>query len=181
MRRDLEPIHRGDEIAFDLRILTSRRLDLAADRTRAINRMRAQMLEYFPALKRSFDYKTSKASLVLLTCYQTPTGRPVCLSHGRSRLIRRMVRSVDALCHGGLSGFRVSTAAPCVPIGIRHGRTNEVCRLIGNRLFMPRAMWPPSKEVVGMGPAGSTPCCCRVPQSTATRRGRCCSRFDVEE
>ncbi|MFB7939458.1 IS110 family transposase [Streptomyces sp. NPDC056049] len=72
MRRDLEPIHRGDEIAVDLRILTSRRLDLAADRTRTINRMRAQMLEYFPALERAFDYKTSKAALVLLTQYQTP-------------------------------------------------------------------------------------------------------------
>ncbi|MFF4393996.1 IS110 family transposase [Streptomyces sp. NPDC001552] len=72
MRRDLQTMHRGDDIAVDLRILTSRRLDLAADRTRSINRMRAQMLEYFPALERAFDYKTSKASLVLLTGYQTP-------------------------------------------------------------------------------------------------------------
>lgn len=72
MRRDLQTMHRGGDIAVDLRILTSRRLDLAADRTRAINRMRAQMLEYFPALERAFDYKTSKASLVLLTGYQTP-------------------------------------------------------------------------------------------------------------
>jgi transposase len=72
MRRDLEPIHRGDDIAVDLRILTSRRLDLAADRTRTINRLRAQLLEYFPALERAFDYKESKAALVLLTQYQTP-------------------------------------------------------------------------------------------------------------
>ncbi|WP_327425398.1 IS110 family transposase [Streptomyces sp. NBC_01707] len=72
MRRDLQTMHRGDDIAVDLRILTSRRLDLAADRTRAINRLRAQMLEYFPALERAFDYSTSKAALVLLTGYQTP-------------------------------------------------------------------------------------------------------------
>ncbi|MFF1855474.1 IS110 family transposase [Streptomyces sp. NPDC058219] len=72
MRRDLQEVHRGGDIAVDLRILTTRRLDLAADRTRAINRLRAQMLEYFPALERAFDYKTSKASLVLLTGYQTP-------------------------------------------------------------------------------------------------------------
>lgn len=72
MRRDLQTMHRGDDIAVDLRILTSRRLDLAADRTRAINRMRAQTLEYFPALERAFDYSTSKASLALLTGYQTP-------------------------------------------------------------------------------------------------------------
>ncbi|MBT2384957.1 IS110 family transposase [Streptomyces sp. ISL-11] len=72
MRRDLQVMRRGDEIAVDLRILTSRRLDLAADRTRAINRLRAQMLEYFPALERAFDYKTSKAALVLLSSYQAP-------------------------------------------------------------------------------------------------------------
>ncbi|MEW1569577.1 IS110 family transposase, partial [Streptomyces sp. NPDC093509] len=72
MRRDLQSMHRGDDVAVDLRILTSRRLDLAADRTRAINRLRAQMLEYFPALERAFDYSTSKGSLVLLTGYQTP-------------------------------------------------------------------------------------------------------------
>ncbi|MET8633096.1 IS110 family transposase [Streptomyces sp. NPDC004680] len=83
MRRDLQLMHRGDDIAVDLRILTSRRLDLAADRTRAINRMRAQMLEYFPALERAFDYSTSKASLVLLTGYQTPT---VLRHMGKNRL-----------------------------------------------------------------------------------------------
>ncbi|WP_443049033.1 IS110 family transposase [Streptomyces sp. NBC_00316] len=72
MRRDLQPMRHGDDIALDLRILTSRRLDLAADRTRGINRLRAQMLEYLPALERAFDYSTSKASLVLLTGYQSP-------------------------------------------------------------------------------------------------------------
>lgn len=65
MRRDLQLMCRGDEIAVDLRILTSYRLDLAADRTRTINRLRAQMPEYFPALERAFDYKTSKAALIL--------------------------------------------------------------------------------------------------------------------
>ncbi|MFD9420614.1 transposase [Streptomyces goshikiensis] len=54
------------------KILTARRLDLSADRTRAINRLRSQMLEYFPALERAFDYGTSKTALVLLTGYRTP-------------------------------------------------------------------------------------------------------------
>lgn len=67
MRRDLQPLREGDEIAIDLRILTGRRYDLTADRTRAINRLRAQILEYFPALERAFDDKTSKAALLLLT------------------------------------------------------------------------------------------------------------------
>ena len=74
MRRDLHPLRRGDELAADLRILTSRRGDLGADRTRAINRLRAALLEYFPALERAFDYSASKAALILLTGYQTPDG-----------------------------------------------------------------------------------------------------------
>jgi len=72
MRRDLQPLRSGDDIAVELRILTGRRTDLAADRTRAINRLRAQLLEYFPALERAFDYSKSKAALVLLSGYQTP-------------------------------------------------------------------------------------------------------------
>ena len=74
MRRDLQPLRPGDEIAVDLRILTARRSDLVADRTRAINRLRAQLLEYFPALERAFEYSHSKAALILLTGYQTPDG-----------------------------------------------------------------------------------------------------------
>ena len=72
MRRDLQPLRPGDDIAVDLRILTARRTDLVADRTRAINRLRAQLLEYFPCLERAFDYSHSKAALILLTGYQTP-------------------------------------------------------------------------------------------------------------
>ena len=72
MRRDLQPLRVGDDIAVELRILTSRRTDLVADRTRAINRLRAQLLEYFPALERAFDYSKSRAALILLTGYQTP-------------------------------------------------------------------------------------------------------------
>ena len=74
MRRDLQPLRVGDDIAVELRILTARRTDLVADRTRAINRLRAQLLEYFPALERAFDYSKSKAALILLTGYQTPDG-----------------------------------------------------------------------------------------------------------
>ncbi|MEY9968499.1 transposase [Streptacidiphilus sp. MAP12-16] len=83
MRRDLQPLQQTGEIAVDLRILTARRMDLSADRTRAINRLRAQLLEYFPAVERAFDYSVSKSALVLLTGYQTPAAlRRI----GRSRL-----------------------------------------------------------------------------------------------
>ncbi len=71
IRRDLGPLRAGDEIAVDLRTLTNRRTDLVCDRTRAINRIRQQLLEYFPALERSLDL-SRKGHLLLLTGYQTP-------------------------------------------------------------------------------------------------------------
>jgi len=72
MRRDLQPLRNGDEISANLRLLTARRADLVIDRTRAFNRLRATLLEYFPGLETAFDYANSKSALLLLTRYQTP-------------------------------------------------------------------------------------------------------------
>jgi transposase len=74
MRKDRHPLRHRDKTAVDLRILCARRNDLASDRNRAINRLRAQLLEYFPALERAFDLAHGKAALILLTGYQTPDG-----------------------------------------------------------------------------------------------------------
>jgi len=114
MRRDLHPMQTGDEIAVDLRILTARRYDLAADRTRAINRLRAQMLEYFPALERAFDYSRSKAALVLLTGYQTPAALR---RTGRNRLAtwlkNRRVRSAEGIAATAIEAAEAQhTAVP---------------------------------------------------------------------
>jgi hypothetical protein len=51
MRSDLAPLEPGDDLITELRMLTARRADLVADRTRAINRLRAVMLEVSPALE----------------------------------------------------------------------------------------------------------------------------------
>ena len=71
MRRDLGLLRPGDEIAVDLRTLTTRRTDLVCDRTRNINRLHAQLLEIFPSLERVLDLNR-KGPVVLLTGYQTP-------------------------------------------------------------------------------------------------------------
>jgi hypothetical protein len=71
MRRDLGLLRPGDEIAVDLRALTTRRTDLICDRTRNINRVHAQLLEIFPALELVLDLNR-KSPVVLLTGYQTP-------------------------------------------------------------------------------------------------------------
>lgn len=98
MRRDLAPLRPGDDIAVELRILISRRTDLVADRTRAINRLRARLLEYFPALERAFDYSRSKAALILLSGYQTPDGlRRVGAARLAAWLHKRKARNADAV------------------------------------------------------------------------------------
>jgi transposase len=103
MRRDLQPLRPGDAIAVDLRILTARRADLVADRTRAINRLRAQLLEYFPALERAFDYSTSGAALILLTGYQTPDGlRRVGAARLETWLRKRKARNASAVATAAL-------------------------------------------------------------------------------
>ncbi|MEU1543646.1 IS110 family transposase [Actinacidiphila glaucinigra] len=114
MRRDLQPLQEWDEIAIDLRILTARRYDLTADRTRAINRLRAQILEYFPALERAFDYSTSKAALVLLTGYQTPAAlRRIGQSRLTSWLSNRKVRSAPAVAAVAIEAAQAQhTAVP---------------------------------------------------------------------
>lgn len=71
MRRDVRPLRPDNELSQGLRLLCSHRADLSADRTRTINRLRAMLLEYFPALEAAFDYANTKAALVLLTKYQT--------------------------------------------------------------------------------------------------------------
>lgn len=73
MRTDLQPVRGADQISVDLRLLTARRTDLICDRVRAINRLRATLLEYFPALERAFDY-SKRAPMILLGGYQTPEG-----------------------------------------------------------------------------------------------------------
>ncbi|MGW6884946.1 IS110 family transposase [Streptomyces goshikiensis] len=71
IRRDLQHLRTGDETVTGLKILTGRRMDLVADRTRTVNRLRAQLTEIFPGLERALDL-TNKGPLTLLTGYQTP-------------------------------------------------------------------------------------------------------------
>ncbi|WP_406707848.1 IS110 family RNA-guided transposase [Streptomyces halobius] len=114
MRRDLEPLAVGDEVSVDLKILTARRYDLAADRTRAINRMRAQLLEYFPALERAFDYSRTKGALVLLTGYQTPAAlRRIGVSRLATWLKNRKVRCSAAVAAAAVQAAEAQhTAVP---------------------------------------------------------------------
>ncbi|WP_030349099.1 IS110 family transposase [Streptomyces sp. NRRL S-1022] len=120
IRRDLGLLRPGDEIAVDLRTLTTRRLDLVFDRTRQINRLRAQLLEILPALERALDL-TNKGPVMLLTGYQTPAAiRRTGAKRIETWLKNRKVKGAAALArtavdaaqaqHTALPGERLAAA-----------------------------------------------------------------------
>ena len=114
MRRDLHPLRRGDELVAELRILTSRRNDLSADRTRTINRLRDRLGEYFPALERAFDYSNNQAALILLTGYQTPAAlRRIGTARLETWLQNRHARKVSSVAASAVAAAHTQyTAVP---------------------------------------------------------------------
>ncbi|MEW2386367.1 IS110 family transposase [Micromonospora sp. NPDC047707] len=72
MRRDLPVLRPGDDLTAELRMLTGRRTDLVADRTRTINRLRQQLTAVCPALERAADIATHRGWVILLARYQRP-------------------------------------------------------------------------------------------------------------
>ncbi|MFD7438681.1 IS110 family transposase [Streptomyces sp. NPDC059861] len=97
MRRDLQPIRPDDDATVELRLLTERRVDLVAERTRTTNRLRSLLTSMFPALERVLDMGTTGA-LTLLTGYQTPAAiRRTGLRRLTTWLGNRKVRNAEAL------------------------------------------------------------------------------------
>jgi transposase len=97
MRRDLQPVRRGDEAAIELELLTGRRADLVQDRTRTVNRLRGMLTGLFPGLERALDV-TNRGPLVLLTGFQTPAAlRRIGRERLRTWLAARKVRSAEVL------------------------------------------------------------------------------------
>lgn len=73
IRRDVTLMRQADETTAELRLLSARREDLVHDRTRAVNRLRAMLLHYFPSLEAAaFNYAVTRGPLVLLSKYATP-------------------------------------------------------------------------------------------------------------
>jgi transposase len=119
MRTDLQPVRDADQISVDLRMLTARRTDLICDRVRAINRLRATLLEYFPALERAFDYSKNKAALTLLSEYQTPDRlRRMGATRLAAWLRKRGCRNSAAVAAAAVdAAHQQFTTLPAEPIG----------------------------------------------------------------
>ncbi|HWU11851.1 MAG TPA: IS110 family transposase [Streptomyces sp.] len=102
MRNDLGLLRPGDEIAVDLRTPTGRRTDLVCDRARQINRLRAQLLEIFPALERTLAL-TNRGPALLLTGYQTPAAlRRSGAKRVENRLRNRKVKNAATIATAAL-------------------------------------------------------------------------------
>jgi hypothetical protein len=97
IRQDLHLLRTGDEAVTDLKVLTGRRMDLVADRTRTVNRLRAQLSSIFSGLERALDL-TNTGPLTLLTGYQIPAAlRRVGTKRMETWLRNRKVRKADQL------------------------------------------------------------------------------------
>lgn len=113
IRRDLHPLRTSDDTVTDLKILTVRRIDLVADRTRVINRLRAQLNGIFPGLERAPDLNNT-GPLVLLTGYQTPAAlRRLGVRRLEAWLRNRRVTRADRLAEAALQAAeRQHTSLP---------------------------------------------------------------------
>jgi len=106
MRRDLRELRLEDTTIAELRILTTHRADLAAERTRTINRLRGQLIGIFPALERALDF-TNRGPLVLISQFQTPAALTAMGQHGIERWLREhKVRHPDKLATAALNAAR---------------------------------------------------------------------------
>jgi transposase len=109
IRRDLHPLRAGDEVVAELKILTARRTDLVADRTRIVNRLRSYLLGVFRALERTVD-PTNRGPLVLLTGFQTPQSLRTIGADGLTAWLReRHVRGAAAIARAAIEAAQAQT------------------------------------------------------------------------
>jgi transposase len=106
MRRDLTILDGDDDLVVELRMLVARRKDLAADRTRAVNRLHDQLLVICPALQRTLDLTTT-GPLILLTGFQTPAALRGIGADGLTVWLKeRKVRKAAALAGKAVAAAR---------------------------------------------------------------------------
>lgn len=97
MRRDLRVLQIEEHAIVELQMLTAHRGDLAADRTKAINRLRGRLTGISPALERVLDF-TNHGPLVLISGFQTPQAIRAAGSADLERWLRaRKLRGADKL------------------------------------------------------------------------------------
>jgi transposase len=107
---DLPVLHPDDDLITELRMLTTHRADLVADRTRTINRLRQQLIAVCPALERAAQLTSDRGWIVLLTRYQRPKA---IRQSGVSRLTRILadagVRNASTIAAAAVAAAKTQT------------------------------------------------------------------------
>jgi transposase len=107
---DLPVLHPDDELITELRMLTTHRADLVADRTRTINRLRQQLIAVCPALERAAQLSSDRGWVVLLARYQRPKA---IRQSGVSRLTRVLtdagVRNAASIAAAAVAAAKAQT------------------------------------------------------------------------
>jgi transposase len=110
MRRDLPPLRPGEDLVVELRMLTGRRADLVADRTRTINRLRHQLTAVCPALERAADLTHQRGWAILLARYQRPTAiRRAGVARLTALLTDQGVRNPAAIAEAAVAAAKTQT------------------------------------------------------------------------
>jgi transposase len=146
MRRDLRELHVLDEDIAQLQLLSSYRADLAADRTRSINRLRGLLAGIFPALERVLDF-TNRGPLILISGFQTPTAiRQLGAGRLTGWLKRRGVRGAGRLAHAAVEAASRQT----VHIPGQAAAASLIVRLAQTVLDLDRQLTDLDHEVAGI-------------------------------
>ena len=156
MRNDLQTLRAGDEISTGLRLLTARRADKSAGRVRAINRLHAQLLEYFPALERAFDYSRSKAALTLLSKHRTPDG----IRHAGQAKIHAWLKKHGARSSAAVAASAVEAAkAQYTIVPAQHVGEEIVAALAREILTLNEELAPAHTSAAQHARIRTRPCC----------------------
>jgi transposase len=111
MRRDLPELRPGQDLVVERRILTSRRADLVADRTRASNRLRQQLTAICPALERVADLAGQRGWVVVLLAHCQRPGdlRNLGVAALAALLAGHGVRNADRIAQAAVAAASTQT------------------------------------------------------------------------
>lgn len=116
-RHNHRPVAGDSDLAENVKVLARAHQNLVWDRTRATNRLRSSLLEYFPAALATFDELADRDTLAVLAKAPTPTEAKA-LSLGKIRTALRAggrQRNIDKRARQIAEGLRVdSLQAPDV-------------------------------------------------------------------
>lgn len=114
-------------VAEGVKVLARAHQTLIWERTRATNRLRCSLREYFPAALETFDRLAERDTLAVLTRAATPT-EAARLTPGKVRTVLRQAgrrRNIDTRADEIVAGLRVEALRAPAAVEVAHGATTR--------------------------------------------------------